>query len=327
MVANRITQPADQAQQPLDEAWWETLLAEEEKYSHPINQRTKHELMSETTTENISTLKQVEVDWGCVQHLYEFDETIKLTVSSFNRGGLLVDGNQLHGFVPISHLVDVSCELSDTERENLLSSYVGRTLSLKVIECDEARGRIVFSERAALAQAGRRNQLLDELKVDTCAHGVVTNVTDFGVFVDLGGVEGLIHVSEISWGRVNRPGDVVHVGQEVNAYILQVDKERSRIALSLKRLCNNPWETAVERYYPGQLVTAVVTSVVPYGAFARLEEGLDGLIHITEMGLDEGQTPADSLEEGQVVKARILHIDPSKQRLGLSLSMERTLVQ
>jgi small subunit ribosomal protein S1 len=327
MVANRTMQPAGQAQQPLDEAWWETLLAEEEKYSHPINQRTRHESISETTAENISTLKQVEVDWGCVQHLYEFDETIQLTVNSFNRGGLLVDGNQLHGFVPISHLVDVSCELSDTERENILSSYVGRNLSLKVIECDEARGRIVFSERAALAQAGRRNELLDELKVDTCAHGVVTNVTDFGVFVDLGGVEGLIHVSEISWGRVNHPGDVVHVGQEVNAYILQVDKERSRIALSLKRLCNNPWETAVERYYPGQLVTAVVTSVVPYGAFARLEEGLDGLIHITEMGLDEGQTPADSLEEGQVVKARILHIDPSKQRLGLSLSMERTLVQ
>jgi small subunit ribosomal protein S1 len=327
MVANRTKQPADQAQQPLDEAWWETLLAEEEKYSHPINQRTKHEFIAETTTENISILKQAEVDWGSVLHLYEFDETIKLSVSSFNRGGLLVDGNQLHGFVPISHLVDVPCELSDAVRENLLSSYVGRTLSLKVIECDEARGRIVFSERAALAQAGRRNQLLDELKVDTCAHGVVTNITDFGVFVDLGGVEGLIHVSEISWGRVNHPGDVVHVGQEVNAYILQVDKERSRIALSLKRLCNNPWETAEERYYPGQLVTAVVTSVVPYGAFARLEEGLDGLIHITEMGLDEGQTPADSLEEGQVVKARILHIDPLKQRLGLSLSMERTLVQ
>jgi small subunit ribosomal protein S1 len=327
MVANRTKQPAEQTQQPLDEAWWETLLAEEEKYSHPINQRAKHEFIAETTTENISSLKQAEVDWGCVQHLYEFDETIKLSVSSFNRGGLLVDGNQLHGFVPISHLVDVPCELSDTVREKLLSSYVGRTLSLKVIECDEARGRIVLSERAALAQAGRRNQLLDELKVDTCAHGVITNITDFGVFVDLGGVEGLIHVSEISWGRVNHPGDVVHVGQEVNAYILQVDKERSRIALSLKRLCNNPWETAEERYYPGQLVTAVVTSVVPYGAFARLEEGLDGLIHITEMGLDEGQTPADSLEEGQVVKARILHIDPLKQRLGLSLSMERTLAQ
>jgi small subunit ribosomal protein S1 len=322
MVANRTTHPAEQTQQPLDEAWWETLLAEEEKYSPPTNQRTKQALIAETKIENSYVPKQAEVDWACVLHLYEFDETIDLSVSSFNRGGLLVDGNQLHGFVPISHLVDAPCELSEVEREILLSGYVGRSLSLKVIECDEARGRIVFSERAALAQAGRRNQLLDELKVDTCAHGVVTNITDFGVFVDLGGVEGLIHVSEISWGRVNHPNDVVHVGQEVNAYILQIDKERSRIALSLKRLCNNPWETAEKRYYPGQLVTAVVTSVVPYGAFARLEEGLDGLIHITEMDLDEGQTPADSLEEGQIVHARILHIDSAKQRLGLSLSPE-----
>jgi small subunit ribosomal protein S1 len=324
MVVNRSTQSAEKMQQPLDEAWWETLLAEEEKYSHPINQRTKHEPIVETKTEITTAVKQLGVDWECVQHLYEFDETIELTVSSYNRGGLLVDGNQIHGFVPVSHLVDVPCEVSDVVRETLLANYVGRTISLKVIECDEGRGRIVFSERAALAQAGRRNQLLDELKVDTCAHGVVTNITDFGVFVDLGGVEGLIHVSEISWGRVNHPSDVVHVGQEVNAYILQIDKERSRIALSLKRLCNNPWETAEERYYPGQMVKAVVTSVVPFGAFARLEEGLDGLIHITEMGLDDGQIPADSLEEGQVVQARILHIDPSKQRLGLSISLEKT---
>lgn len=326
MVANRYTQPAEEMQKPNEEGWWEALLAEEEKYSPPINPRIKHETISDSKVDTSSILKQPGVDWGCVQHLYEFDETIELSVTNFNRGGLLVDGDQLHGFVPVSHLVEVPCELSDAERESILENYVGRSLSLKVIECDEARGRVVFSERAALAQAGRRNQLLDELKVDTCVHGVVTNITDFGVFVDLGGVEGLIHVSEISWGRVNHPGDVVHVGQEVNAYILQVDKDRSRIALSLKRLCNNPWETAVERYYPGQLVKAVVTSVVPYGAFARLEEGLDGLIHITEMGLDEGQTPADFLQEGQVVQARILHIDTKKQRLGLSLSVERTSV-
>jgi small subunit ribosomal protein S1 len=324
MVAERTTQPAEQMQKPLDEAWWETLLAEEEKYSHPITHHARHDLVSEGKVENISTLKQTEVDWASVQHLYEYDETVELTVNSYNRGGLLVDGDQLHGFVPISHLVDVPCELSDTVRENLLSGYVGRALSLKVIECDEARGRVVFSERAALAQAGRRNQLLDELKVDTCIHGVVTNITDFGVFVDLGGVEGLIHVSEISWGRVNHPSDIVHVGQEVNAYILQIDRERSRIALSLKRLCNNPWETADKRYYPGQLVTAVVTSLVAFGAFARLEEGLDGLIHITEMDLEEGQTPADFLEEGQEVHARILHIEPAKQRLGLSLDLENT---
>lgn len=326
MVANRYSQSGEEMHQPKDEAWWEALLAEEEKYSAPVNQHVKHEPILDSSVETHSTPKQSEVDWDCVQHLYDDDETIDLIVTNFNRGGLLVDGDLLHGFVPISHLVEVPCELSDAEREKILASYIGRSLSLKVIECDEARGRVVFSERAALAQAGRRNQLLDELKVDTCVHGVVTNITDFGVFVDLGGVEGLIHVSEISWGRVTHPNDVVHVGQEVNAYILQLDRERSRIALSLKRLCNNPWETAEERYYPGQVVHAVVTSVVPYGAFARLEEGLDGLIHVTEMGLVEGQTPAAFLKEGQVVQARILHIDPSKQRLGLSLSVENTPV-
>ena len=326
MVANRYSQNEEEMKQPNDEAWWEALLAEEEKYSPPANQRIKHDPIVDSIVDSHSAAKQSEVNWGCVQQLYDDDETIELIVTNFNRGGLLVDGEQLHGFVPISHLVEVPCELSDTEREGILASYVGRSLSLKVIECDEARGRIVFSERAALAQAGRRNQLLDELKVDTCVHGVVTNITDFGVFVDLGGVEGLIHVSEISWGRVNHPNDVVHVGQEVNAYILQVDKDRSRIALSLKRLCNNPWETAETRYYPGQLVQAVVTSVVPYGAFARLEEGLDGLIHITEMGLEEGQTPAEFLQEGQTVQARILHIDPTKQRLGLSLDVEKPSV-
>ena len=306
----------------MDEAWWEALLAEEEKYCPPANHRSKQETFIEKKSDSNSFFKQPAVDWIYVQRLYDLDETIGLAVSNYNRGGLLVDGEQIHGFVPVSHLVEVPCELNDADREIVLASYIGRSISLKVIECDEERGRIVFSERAALAQAGRRNQLLEELKVDTCVKGVVTNITDFGVFVDLGGVEGLIHVSEISWGRVNHPNEIVHVGQHVSAYILQIDRDRSRIALSLKRLCDNPWETVEERYYPGQLVEATVTSVVPFGAFARLEEGLDGLIHITEMGLDEGQTPADFLQEGQRVKAKILHIDPMKQRLGLSLGLE-----
>lgn len=327
MVANRSTRPEDECQQPNDEAWWEALLAEEEKYCPPSNSRTKPEALVEKKSDSPATFKQPLVNWIYVQRLYDLDETVELTVSNCNRGGLLVDGDQIHGFVPVSHLVDVPCELNDVDREGVLSNYIGRSLSLKVIECDEVRGRIVLSERAALAQTGRRNQLLDELKVNTCVKGVVTNITDFGVFVDLGGVEGLIHVSEISWGRVNHPTEIVHVGQQVMAYILQIDRDRSRIALSLKRLCENPWETVEERYYPGQLVEATVTSVVTFGAFARLEEGLDGLIHITEMGLDEGQTPADFLHEGQTVKAKILHIDPSKQRLGLSLSLEQASIQ
>jgi small subunit ribosomal protein S1 len=178
---------------------------------------------------------------------------------------------------------------------------------------------VVFSERAALASTGRRNQLLRELTPGDCIQGIVTNITDFGVFVDLGGVEGLVHVSEISWGRVRHPTDAVEVGQRVTAYVIQIDKERTRIALSLKRLCDNPWEHADERYQPGQVVQAVVTSVVPFGAFARLEEGLDGLIHITEMSESGSIPPEQIVEEGQNVTVRVLHIDAQRQRLGLSL--------
>jgi len=135
--------------------------------------------------------------------------------------------------------------------------------------------------------------LLNNLQPGDCVRGKVTNITDFGVFVDLGGVEGLVHVSEISWGRVQHPSDVVSAGQEVEAYVIQVDQERSRIALSFKQMQPNPWLTVNERYYPGLKTEAVVTSIVSFGAFARLEEGLDGLIHISEMGLEEGETTAD----------------------------------
>jgi small subunit ribosomal protein S1 len=156
--------------------------------------------------------------------------------------------------------------------------------------------------------------------------GTITNITNFGVFVDLGGVEGLIHVSELSWGRVQHPTDVVCLGQQIKVYVIHVDQERARVALSLKRLDSNPWETAEERYFPGQITEAIVTSIVPYGAFARLEEGLDGLIHISEMCPDESTSqPEIALKEGQRVRVRILHVDAPKQRLGLSLNLEEQL--
>jgi small subunit ribosomal protein S1 len=161
------------------------------------------------------------------------------------------------------------------------------------------------------------------LTTGECIPGTVTNVTDFGVFVDLGGVEGLIHVSEISWGRVRHPGDVVRLGQPVQVYVINVDQDRARVALSLKRLYPNPWETAEERYHPGQIIDAIITSIVPFGAFARLEEGLDGLIHISEVCLDGNPAlPGDCLEEGQLVRVRVLHVDGPRQRLGLSLRLE-----
>jgi small subunit ribosomal protein S1 len=214
----------------------------------------------------------------------------------------------------------------EKEKETILANYVGRTTAFKVIECDPERGRVVFSERAALAESGKRNLLFSEIYPGKHICGIVTNITEFGVFVDLGGVEGLIHVSELSWGRVRHPSEVADVGETVQAYVIQVDQDRSRIALSLKRLIPNPWETAEERYYPGQVVSAVITSIVPFGAFARIEEGLDGLIHSSELS-EEGEAgePDEGLCEGQVVQVKVLNVNAARQRLGLSLNINKQL--
>ncbi len=309
---------------PMDEAWWASLLADEVRLSgSPSACKVSGENYLEQKEPAAHTpVHQPVLEWERVQHLYEADETIELNIVGYNRGGLLAEGQGIHGFVPISHLIDVVCDLPEESRDDILADYVGQTLILKVIECDQPRGRIVFSERAAQASTGRRNQLLLELKPGECVSGVITNITDFGVFVDLGGVEGLVHVSEISWGRVRHPNDLVQVGQRITAYVIQVDRERARIALSLKRLCSNPWETAEQRYQTGQVVTATITSIAPYGAFARLEEGLDGLIHVSEMGLQPDSDMRALLFEGQEVQVRILHIDASRQRLGLSMEYD-----
>jgi small subunit ribosomal protein S1 len=307
-----------------DEAWWTALLAEENKYNHS---GVKEQLLNEEAQHQPNQISKKggnihEIDWQKVHDLFDNDQVVTLEITGFNRGGLLVGGGGLHGFVPVSHLLEINCLTDEIEKEAILSSYVGRTIAFKVIECDAERGRVVFSERAALAESGRRNLLFREIYPGKRLCGAVTNITDFGVFVDLGGVEGLIHVSELSWGRVRHPKEVAKVGEQVQVYVIQVDQERSRIALSLKRLIANPWEHAEERYQPGDVVSAVITSIVSFGAFARLEEGLDGLIHSTEIS---GQVPenddAEGLYEGQNVMVRILNVDAAHQRLGLSLKL------
>jgi small subunit ribosomal protein S1 len=327
-----VTKPVRMYEPPQpDEAWWSALLSDEEKHNqaqsfgnsgrhvHPAKDTLAVRDEGIERTEEKGDL----VDWDRARALFERDETLNLEVIGFNRGGLLVGGDGLHGFVPISHLVEVNCQLDEKERDERLKIYIGRSINLKVIECDPARGRVVLSERAALAASGRRNQLFDDISPGDRVCGTVTNVTDFGVFVDLGGVEGLIHVSELSWGRVRHPADVACVGDQISAYVVQVDKTRSRIALSLKRLSSNPWETAEMRYHPGDVVQAIITSIVSFGAFARLEEGLDGLIHATEFSRDlSDNSQIPTLSEGQVVRVRVLSVDASKQRLGLSLNLD-----
>ncbi len=315
-----------------DESWWAALLGDEDSCVRRVvempaprqSAAVKQVEPREAPSNNHKTAAvDSAIDWDIVQRLFEQDETIELNVTSYNRGGLLVGGEDLRGFVPVSHLIDINCQMDDATREARLSAYVERSISLKVIECDQERGRVVYSERAALAAAGRRNELFCDVKPGDYVFGTVTNITDFGVFVDLGGVEGLVHVSELSWGRVRHPADVVSAGDHLKAYVLHVDKARSRIALSLKRLHPNPWMTVEERYQPGQVVDVVITSIVSFGAFARLEEGLDGLIHATELkSCAEAGVLVDDLREGQMLQARVINVDPVRQRLGLSLKLD-----
>jgi small subunit ribosomal protein S1 len=329
MVTKRRYRPEpSEPPPPMNESWWEAILAEE------LAKNVQHSLENPRITGNTELEEQSEIgkgeaehlDWQTARNLFEQDQVIELYVTGFNRGGLLVQGERIQGFVPISHLIETPSQ--EVDPEPWLVTYIDRVLNLKIIECDEERGRVVFSERAAQSEPGRRRQLLTNLFPGTCVTGTVTNITDFGIFVDLGGIEGLVHVSEISWGRVHHPSDVTSLGQKVQVYVIQVDPERARIALSFKRLHPNPWETAEERYFAGQVTEATITSIVPFGAFARLEEGLDGLIHISEFGSgDNPNKNIEKLNEGQRIQVRVLHVDATRQRLGLSLDLNGDLPQ
>jgi small subunit ribosomal protein S1 len=292
-----------------DEGWWASVLAEEESRLALQKAEPKDE----------SPRKTPAVDWEHAMRIYRQDEIIALDVVAYNRGGLLVEGEGMSGFVPCSHLINLALQPDETRREDCFAAYVGRRLKLKIIECVPEEGRIVFSERAARAEAGKRPQILDSLRPGQRVRGEVTNVTDFGAFVDLGGVEGLIHISELSWGRVGHPSQVLQLGQTVEVMVMDVSAERCRIALSLKRLYENPWETVEARYPLNTIAPAVVTAIVPFGVFARLEEGLEGLVHTSEIPLPPSTTLEDFLAPGQAVQVRIIQVDASRQRLGLSM--------
>jgi small subunit ribosomal protein S1 len=320
MVQKDETREVREGSPQLDESWWEAVLNEIESYVLPNGDQGQQDQSNADQGQSERPPSQGKVNWEQAQDLYQEDQIIRLKVSGYNQGGLLVEGQGLQGFVPISHLVGLVEECESAEREKGLAAYIGEELRLKVIECNSERGRVVFSERAAQSDPGSRIELFENLEVGICVQGTVTTITDFGAFVDLGGVEGLIHISELSWGRVQHPSDMITVGESVKAYVLHLDKERGRVALSLKRLHPNPWETVGKRYQPGQTADAVITSVVSYGAFARLEDGLDGLIHVSEFGeASHDINPRDVLQEGQRVQVCVLHVDPPNQRLGLSL--------
>jgi small subunit ribosomal protein S1 len=301
-----------QAQQSaMDEGWWSSIMEEDATAE-------SSELYHDHNTEYSFDLEKV--DWVFVEELYAKDAIIELMPSGYNRGGLLVDGENIQGFVPVSHLNKLAGIDDEDERYAILMSYLDQPIQLKVIECSQQQRRIVFSERAALAGEGQRNNVFSSLEPGHLVSGKVTNITDFGVFVDLGGVEGLIHISELSWGRVKNAADHVTIGDTVQVKVLQINEQSGRIALSLKRLQPNPWESVAQRYHLGEQTSAMITSVAHYGAFARLEEGIEGLIHVSSLSkFFMTQNPQDSITPGTAVTVKILHIDTDRHRLGLGL--------
>ena len=265
-----------------------------------------------------------ERQWRIAEEQYKNGELLKARVIDYNKGGLIVDVAGIRGFVPISQILNLKREEVASGGENQetaakLQSMKDKELQLKIIEINRARNRLILSERLAVQEwrQRRREELLDELKPGEVRQGVVSNLANFGAFVDLGGADGLVHISQLAWSRVNDPSEVLHVGQNVEVQVLSVDKDKKKIALSIKRAEVDPWTTVEQRYTPGQVVTGVITKIAPFGAFARIEDGIEGLIHLSE--LTPGMDPKQTLHEGVPLQLRILRIDAERRRLGLSL--------
>lgn len=303
-----------------EDGWWQSLMADEQKYSAGRAQgagKPRRPAAPRGAPRERKDQTMAWVDWTRVLELQEKESVCYAEVVGFNRGGLLVRAQEFQGFVPRSHLNATASGKRVTEA--LLESYVGKEMELKVIECDPERGRIVLSERAAQSAPGARHVLLQTLQVGQQLEGTVTNVTQFGVFIDLGGVEGLVHISELSWGRVGNPKEVASPGDRLNVVVLDLNLDLGRVSLSVKRGQPNPWSSATEHYPLGAELQAEITEVVEYGAFARLEVGLEGLIHITQMGLHHRLDPRLVLERGMKVQVRVLQVEPERQRLSLQL--------
>jgi small subunit ribosomal protein S1 len=321
---NNAKRKYESAMPTTDEGWWESVLAEEMRHATPRVQPPSGKpkpAAQEKTADAVQVVESIQPNWDEIKELYSSDRIIEMKVTGHNRGGLLVETETISGFVPFSHLIELAGKEQESDRDSSLESYTGKTLNVKVIECVPEDGRVVFSERAALAEPGRRSELFHTLQTGSHVVGTVTNITDFGVFVDLGGVEGLIHISELSWGRVSHPNQIVKLGQEIEVQVLDLSVERCRVALSLKRMRQNPWERALTEFPVDTVLPAVVTSVLSYGAFARIDAGVEGLIHASEMPLEPNQTPRDIIQDGQSIQVRVLHVDPSHQRMGLSMQL------
>ncbi len=269
----------------------------------------------------------LERKWRAMQEQLEAGAIIEAPVIDHNKGGLIVDCG-IRGFVPISQIVDFprrpqNDQPRDAAQEiaEKLMPFVGRKLRLKILEVNRKANRLILSEKVALYEERRekRDELFSSLQVGQKVTGTVRSIAPFGVFIDLGGIDGLVHKSELSWNKVNNPEAGYHVGEEVEAEVIDINHERGRISLSIRRLQPDPWHSTVADFKVGDIIDGTVTKLVNFGAFVRVRDGLEGLIHISELSHQRVAHPGDVVHEGQNLKLKIISLDSERHRLGLSL--------
>lgn len=319
----------------LDEGYWGSLLQDaEDECSTWQPKGDLEETLGEwnageavpVTRHRSEPPQEDEADWAHATALLESGELVQVMVAGHNRGGLLADLGTVQGFIPASHLLTAPSSLMPLQRMAALSARMGESLTVRVVEIDRERRRMILSERLA-RQDGQVDALLATLKRGQICRGRITNLCPFGAFVDLGGYEGLIHISELSWGRVGAPDEVVHPGDDLDLLVLEVNPDDRKISLSLKRMRGDPWQGVEQRYFVGQVVEAVITNVVNFGAFARIEEGLEGLVHISELAEGSFMHPRNVVREGDRVRAKVLQVDPIKRRIALTLRSSETMAR
>ncbi len=266
-------------------------------------------------------LAQLNQDWIDAETLMESGEIFEGEVIGYNKGGAIIPFGRLRGFVPASHLSELSRGLNDRQRQQKLAKLRGQKVPVKIIEVDRRRRRLVFSQRDAQKEweDKRKKELLKDLKEGDVLSGRVSGLRDFGIFVDLGGADGLVHISELAWYRIDHPREVVKVGDEIEVYVLNINPDSQRISLSRKRLLENPWSTVEKRYHQNQLVEGKITRIVDYGAFAEIEPGVEGLLHLSQLSRSQVENAQEVVNEGETHLLRIVSIDPERQRIGLSL--------
>jgi small subunit ribosomal protein S1 len=268
-----------------------------------------------------------ERDWRTAEELFEKQEAIEAMIAGFNKGGVIIKVGRLRGFVPASQLSLTHQRMMGEESqppEQRFQKLVGQKALIKVIEIDRERNRLILSERAASkeARAAQKDKLMSSIEVGQQLEGIVSSVKEFGVFVDLGGADGMIHLTELSHTRVKHPSDVVKEGDKVKVKVINVEKETGRIGLSLKALAPDPWSQVAKKYKPGQLLEAEVIKVHPkHGVFARLkdDEAIEGLIPLSELSDKQVNNPREVVKEGQMLTLRVLRVEPEARRIALSL--------